>query len=221
MVLRRRSLSPRTIRAIKASVFAAAAIPLIMLIRDGIAGGLGANPIEEITHRTGFWTLTLIMITLSVTPLRKLTGINQLIRLRRMLGLWAYTYACLHFATYIVLDQFFGWSFILEDIAERPYITVGFAAFVLLTPLALTSTRRMIQRLGGARWARLHRLIYVAGVLGVLHFLWLVKADTLVPLRFAAALALLLGFRVVAWIASRRAPSMSQPTPSPTSPASR
>lgn len=221
MVLKRRSLSPRTIRAIKASVFAAAAIPLIMLIRDGIAGGLGANPIEEITHRTGFWTLTLIMITLSVTPLRKLTGINQLIRLRRMLGLWAYTYACVHFATYIVLDQFFGWSFILEDIAERPYITVGFAAFVLLTPLALTSTRRMIQRLGGARWARLHRLVYVAGVLGVLHFLWLVKADTLVPLRFAAALALLLGFRVVAWIASRRAPSMSRPTPSPTSPASR
>lgn len=192
-------MRPRYFSVFKAVIFTASLFPLIHILGDATLGRLSANPIEDVTQRTGFWTLTFLMLTLSVTPIRQMTGWNQLIRLRRMLGLFAYTYAALHFSIYIVLDQFFAWSFILEDIGERPYITVGFTALVLLTPLALTSTARMIRRLGGKRWFRLHRLVYVAASLGVLHFWWLVKADTAIPLRFAVVLSLLLGFRLVRW----------------------
>ncbi len=164
---------------------------------------MGANPIEEITHRTGWWTLAFLMATLAVTPVRQVTGLGWLIKLRRMLGLFAFFYASLHFATYIGLDQFFAFAYILEDIAERPYITVGFTALLLLTPLAATSTKRMVKRIGGRRWKLLHKLVYVAAILGVLHFLWLVKADIREPAIFGAILTALLGYRLIGGLRRR------------------
>jgi len=137
------------------------------------------------------------MLTLTVTPVRQITGLGWLIKLRRMLGLFAFFYASLHFAIYLGLDQFFAFDYILEDIAERPYITVGFAALLILIPLAVTSTKRMVKRMGGRRWSRLHKLVYLAAALGVLHFLWLVKADVRGPAIFAGLLAALLGYRFV------------------------
>ena len=157
--------------------------------------GSAVEPVEAITHRTGWWALTLLLVTLAVTPIRRLTGWNPLIKLRRPLGLFAFFYATLHVLTYFGLDQFFDLSYIAEDILERPYITVGFTAWVLLVPLAVTSTRGWIRRLGG-RWQALHRLVYVSAGLAVLHFLWLVKADTREPLIFAAVLVFLLLFRL-------------------------
>jgi len=156
---------------------------------------LGANPIEFITHSTGTWTLVFLLITLSVTPLRRLTGRNDLIRYRRMLGLFAFFYACLHFTTYIWLDQFFDWSAIVKDVIKRPFITVGFASFVLLIPLAATSTHAMQRRLK-RRWQQLHRLVYLIAIGGVAHYWWLVKKDITQPALYALALALLLGFRL-------------------------
>jgi sulfoxide reductase heme-binding subunit YedZ len=158
-------------------------------------GGLGAEPVEEITHRTGWWALTLLLVTLAVTPLRRLTGWNRVIQLRRMLGLFAFLYATLHVLTYFGLDQLFDLRYIAEDIVERPYITAGFAAWLLLLPLAVTSTRGWIRRLG-KRWQRLHRLVYPAAGLAVLHFLWLVKADTREPVVFGILLILLLLLRL-------------------------
>jgi methionine sulfoxide reductase heme-binding subunit len=183
---------------IRAATAAAALIPLAVLLWDAATGDLGVEPIETITHRTGWWGLTLLMATLSVTPIRRLTGWNRLIQARKPLGLVAFSYVCLHFLTYIVLDQWFGWSYIVEDIVERPFITVGFTAFVLLIPLAATSTARAIRRLGGKRWKRIHQLIYPAAVLAVLHFLWLVKADTREPLLFGGVLVVLLAMRIPA-----------------------
>lgn len=183
---------------VRVSVFILALVPFILLGIDAITGGLGTNPIEEVTHRTGWWTLTFLMLTLSVTPVRQLTGVGWLVKLRRMLGLYASFYALLHFATYIAIDQFFAFGYILEDIMDRPYITVGFTAFVLLIPLAATSTKKMVKRLGGRRWNRLHKLVYVAAALGVLHFLWLVKADIREPAIFGGVLVTLLGYRLVA-----------------------
>jgi len=180
---------------LKVAVFALATIPAVALGLDALRGQLGANPIEEITHRTGWWTLTLLLVTLAVTPLRRLTGWNGVVRFRRMLGLFAFFYAVLHLLTYVVLDLFFAFDVVLEDVMKRPYITVGFAAFLMLSSLALTSTRGWIRRLG-KRWQRLHRLVYVAALAGVVHFYWLVKADTREPLLFGAALALLLGARL-------------------------
>jgi sulfoxide reductase heme-binding subunit YedZ len=188
---------------IKPVVWVLALLPLGVLVWDGFTDGLGAEPIEEITHRTGFTALTMLMITLAVTPARKLTGWNQLIQHRRLLGLFAFFYATLHFSTYL-FDQFFSLSYIIEDVLERPYITVGFVAFLLLIPLALTSTKGMIRRVGGKRWQRLHRLIYLAAALGVLHFLWLVKADLREPLMFAGILALLLALRIPGLIPPRK-----------------
>lgn len=179
----------------KPAVFLAALLPALLLVTDTLRDRLGANPIEAITHRTGWWALSLLLVTLAVTPLRRITGWNGVARYRRMLGLFAFTYATLHFLTYLVLDQFFAWSFIVEDVLERPYITVGFTSFVLLIPLAVTSTRGWIRRLG-ARWQRLHRLAYVAAAGGVLHFLWLVKADLREPLLYLAVFALLMLARV-------------------------
>jgi methionine sulfoxide reductase heme-binding subunit len=170
-------------------------LPLLRLVGLGISGGLGANPIEFITRSTGTWTLVGLLVTLSVTPLRRLTGCADLIRVRRMLGLFAFFYACLHFVTYVWLDQFFDPSAIARDIVKRPFITVGFSAFVLLLPLAVTSSHAMMRRLG-RRWQQLHRLIYVIAMLGVIHFLWLVKKDLTEPLTFGAVLALLLALRL-------------------------
>lgn len=194
---RRGSRSPSRAagRAARVLVFAAALVPLALLVRDALTGGLGANPVEEITHRTGWWALALLMATLAVTPVRRLTGWNRLAGYRRMVGLFAFFYATLHVLTYFGLDQLFAMEYLVEDVIERPYITVGFTAWLLLVPLALTSTRGWIRRLG-RRWQKLHRLVYVAAALGVLHFLWLVKADTREPLIFGAILVLLLGARV-------------------------
>ena len=183
--------------ALKWLVFLIALIPLAKLAWLGLHDGLGANPIEKITRTTGYWTLNFLLITLAATPLRALTGWNWPIRWRRMLGLFAFFYACLHFLTYLVLDQFFDWPAIIKDIAKRPYITLGFPAFVLLIPLAITSTRKMVQRLGGRRWKMLHSLVYPISMAGVVHFWWLVKKDLTEPAQFAVALALLLGFRLI------------------------
>jgi methionine sulfoxide reductase heme-binding subunit len=185
----------RGFRPLKAAVFVLAALPAVTLALDGVRGNLTADPIEEITHRTGWWALTLLLITLGVTPVRRLTGWNQLVQLRRMLGLYAFFYASLHLLTYVVLDLFFALDILLEDIVRRPYITVGVAAFLILLALAVTSTKGWIRRLG-RRWQQLHRLVYVAAVLGVVHFYWQVKADTREPLIYAGILVVLLAARV-------------------------
>ncbi|HRX72030.1 MAG: protein-methionine-sulfoxide reductase heme-binding subunit MsrQ [Gammaproteobacteria bacterium] len=179
----------------KPMVFSASLLPLTWLFWLGWSGQWGANPVETLTHFTGDWSLRFLLLTLAVTPLRRLGGWNGLQRFRRMLGLFAFFYVCLHFSVYLIFDHFFDISAIVADIAKRPYITVGFAAFLLLIPLAVTSTNRMIKRLG-RNWQRLHRLVYVIGILGVLHYLWLVKADISEPLLYAGILAGLLGYRL-------------------------
>lgn len=196
------------VRLLKPAVFAACLIPLGLLLWRGFTGGLTANPIEYITHRTGDWTLRLLLITLAITPLRRLTGWNAVIRLRRMLGLFAFFYGSLHFLTYVVLDHFFALESILEDLTDRRFVTAGFTGFVLMIPLALTSTQAMVRRLGGRRWQALHRLVYVSACAGVVHYLWLVKADLRPPLLYAAALALLLGYRL--WHYWQRVQSRTQ-----------
>ena len=191
-------MSPGSIRGLKALLFLLCLVPLVKLALElfGVAGAsLGANPVEELIHRFGIWGLNFLLITLAVTPLRFLTGRNWLIRFRRMLGLFAFFYILMHFLTYAGLDQRFDLAVILEDIAERPFITIGFIAFLLLMPLAVTSTNRMMKRLG-RRWQKLHRLVYVIAVLGVWHFYWQVKLDTLEPVIYAAILAVLLGYRI-------------------------
>lgn len=192
------------LRLSKIAIFLAALIPLGRLGWKALHGGLGANPIEFITHSTGDWTLILVLTTLSITPLRRLTRQYWLIAVRRMIGLFAFFYGTLHFLTYIWLDKFFDVHEMVKDIAKRPFITVGFSAFVLMIPLALTSTAASVRRLGGKNWQRLHRLIYLTGILGVVHYLWLVKADRHKPLEYGAALALLLLYRVLAWASERR-----------------
>lgn len=181
---------------IKAGVFLAALVPLGVIAAAAASGELGANPVEALIHHFGEWALRLMLATLAVTPLRRLTGWNQAVRLRRMLGLFAFFYAVLHLATYVVLDRSLLVEEILEDLTERPYVMVGFAGFVLLVPLAATSTNAMIRRLGGRRWRLLHRLAYVAAAAGVVHFWWLVKADVREPFIHAAVLALLLVLRL-------------------------
>lgn len=196
---------------VKLVLFPACLVPLALLAMDAYRDNLGANPIEVITHSTGTWTLVLLLVTLSVTPLRRLTGVNSLIRLRRMLGLYAFFYACLHATTYFWLDQFFDWPAIGRDVVKRPFITVGFTAFLLLLPLAATSTNGMMKWLGGRRWQRLHRLVYAVAVGGVVHYLWLVKKDITQPLIYAAVLTVLLAYRLVGARAS--APARSKPLP--------
>jgi methionine sulfoxide reductase heme-binding subunit len=192
------------IRWFKPVVFLLCLLPLANLVRKGFAAELGANPIEVVTHSTGLWTLIFLLITLSITPLRKLSGEPWLIKFRRMLGLFAFFYGFLHFVTYIWLDKFFDLHDMLKDVGKRPFITMGFTAFVLMIPLAVTSTRKMIQRLGGQRWRNLHRLIYVSAIAGAVHFWWLVKKDVTQPLIYAGILAVLLGYRVLTWTWSRR-----------------
>lgn len=190
-------MSPKTLRAMKVAVFILCLLPLGKLALEafGVAGmSLGANPVEELLHRCGKWGLNFLLITLAITPLRRLSGWNAAIRFRRMLGLFAFFYILLHFLVYAGLDQRFAMQYIIEDIVERPYITLGIIALVLLLPLAITSTNGMMRRLG-RRWQKLHRLVYPIAILAVWHFYWQVKQDILEPLIYAGILALLLGVR--------------------------
>jgi sulfoxide reductase heme-binding subunit YedZ len=190
-------------RWFKPVIFLACLGPLALLAWKAYNGLLGANPIEVITHSTGDWTIRLLLVTLAVTPLRKLTGQLWLIRYRRMFGLFAFFYGVLHFLTYIWLDKFFNLHEMLADVGKRRFITVGLTGFVLLIPLAITSTSGWIRRLGGRRWNLLHRVIYVSAIAGVVHYLWLVKADIHKPLQYAFVLSLLLGYRLVVWALPR------------------
>lgn len=192
-----RSPAPALLVAIRIAVFTACLAPALLLANEWFAMRLGANPIEAVTHATGDWALRMLLITLAVTPLRRFTGLHWLIRLRRMLGLFAFFYASLHFAAYVWLDLYFDWGAIALDILERPFITVGFAAFVLMIPLAVTSTQGAMRRMGGRRWQALHRSVYGIAILAVVHYWWLVKADIREPLIYALILAALLGVR--AW----------------------
>lgn len=182
---------------LKAALFLASLIPFIRLAWLGYNSQLGANPIEFITRSLGTWTLVFLLITLSITPLRNISGWSWLIKLRRMSGLFVFFYALLHFITYIWLDQFFDLHDIYKDVIKRPFITIGFAAFIMLIPLAVTSTNAMIKRLGGKRWMLLHSLIYLIAICGVIHYWWLVKKDITQPLVYSAVLATLLAYRVV------------------------
>lgn len=182
--------------AIRIGLFLLCLLPLTRLIWLGVHDGLGANPIEFITRSTGTWTLNFLLITLTITPARRLMKWPVLLRYRRMIGLFAFFYAVLHFLTYLWLDQFFDWHAILKDVVKRPFITAGFSAFILLLPLAATSTQAMMKRLG-RDWQRLHRLVYAIAALGVTHYLWLVKKDLTAPLLYAAILFLLLSLRLL------------------------
>lgn len=187
---------------LKPIVFLASLVPLGRLAWKAYNSALGANPIQVITWSTGTWTLVFLMLTLSITPLRKLTRQYWLIQFRRMLGLFAFFYGLLHFLTYIWLDQFFDWQSVTKDVLKRPFITIGFTAFVLMIPLALTSTQRAIRWLG-KKWQPLHRLIYAAAIAGVIHYIWLVKLDLRKPLIYAAILGALLLYRLVVWAVDR------------------
>jgi sulfoxide reductase heme-binding subunit YedZ len=196
-------LPEKFVRALKAVVFVACLAPVFVLTWKGFHDRLGANPIDVITRSTGKWTLTFLLITLSVTPVRKLSGLAWLIKFRRMLGLFAFFYGSLHLTTYVWLDKFFNVHEMLHDIAKRRFITAGMTAFALMLPLALTSTAGWIRRLGGKRWQKLHRLIYFSAAAGVVHFIWLVKADLRRPLTYGAILSVLLAYRLVTWLVAR------------------
>src|SRR3954471_1802636 len=190
-------------RYFKPVILLACLVPLVRLAWLGFHAQLGANPIEFITHSTGDWTLIFLLITLSITPLRKLTRQYWIIGLRRMLGLFAFFYGCLHLMTYVWLDKFFDVHEMLADITKRRFITAGMTAFTLMLPPALTSTKWSIRKLGGGRWQTLHRLIYFSAAAGVIHYIWLVKADLKKPLEYAAILGVLLVVRAVSWALSR------------------
>jgi sulfoxide reductase heme-binding subunit YedZ len=202
-------------RIAKVAICALCLAPLGLLLWRGTHNGLGANPIEFITHATGDWTLRFLVLTLAVTPVRKVLGWPQLVRFRRMLGLFAFFYGCLHLTTYVWLDKFFDVSAMIQDVAKRRFITVGFTAFVLLIPLALTSTAGWIRRLGGRRWQALHRLIYVSAALAVVHYYWLVKSDIRLPVFYGALVGMLLLWRAInrRQAASRQRPGTTQPAP--------
>jgi sulfoxide reductase heme-binding subunit YedZ len=200
------------VRILKVAVFIAALGPLSWLVWAALTGNLSANPLSDITNETGVWTLRFVCITLAMTPVRRLTGWNGIIRFRRMIGLYAFFYGTLHFLTYVIVDRFAGldfpngivaWSTVVNlaksvsaDIYKRPFITVGFAAWLTMVPLAITSTAGWIRRMGGRAWNRLHRLVYATGVIAVLHYWWLVKADVSRPLTYGAVVLVLLGSRV-------------------------
>lgn len=213
-------MSRRARITLKALVWAACLTPLALLVSRALMGALGANPIEALTRTLGDWTLRLLLASLAMTPLRLLFGVAWPITLRRLLGLFAFFYASLHFSVWIVLDHFFAWEQMFADVLKRPYITVGLLALTLLLPLAATSTARMVKRLGARTWRRLHRLVYVAGILGVLHYLWLAKVGVNDPYWYAGVLALLLGVRLWYWLRrlareQRWAAAPPQPVTSP------
>ena len=179
-------------------LFVNALVPLALLLWDVYHKHVGANPLEFVTRTTGMLTLVFLMITLAVTPVRKTFALNRLIKFRRMLGLFAFFYGSLHLMTYIWFDRYFNLKSVPGDVVSRPFIAVGMTGFILLVPLAITSTDQMIKRIGGKRWSRLHSLIYLAGIAGVVHFWMLVKSDTRLPLTFGFVLVLLLAFRALA-----------------------
>lgn len=198
----------------KPVVFALAAAPAAWLAVRAATGRLSVNPIEDITLTTGIWALRCLVATLAITPLRRLTGWNGLIKYRRMLGLFAFFYASLHVATYVVLDLFFAWELILADVAKRPFITAGAVAFAAMVPLALTSTRGWIRRLG-RRWQVLHRLVYLSAIAAAVHYLWKVKVMVGSPVNYALLVAVLLAIRLAWWWRQRRrAPLGGRPVPS-------
>lgn len=206
-----------SLTAAKAAVHALALTPLAILawqfwqvFSEADIDALGADPVAEIEHRLGIWALRLLLVTLAVTPLRQITGQPLLIRFRRMLGLYVFAYASLHFSAWLVLDLRGYWTLLFEEIVKRPYITVGFAAWLLLVPLAITSTKGWMRRLA-RNWGRLHKLVYAVAVLAVLHFWWIVKSDIREPLLYAGILALLLGWRLWRWLASRRRGRSARP----------
>jgi sulfoxide reductase heme-binding subunit YedZ len=191
---------------LKPGIFIGALVPLASIALRASQGALSANPIAQVENELGLAALILLVASLACTPARRLLGWSWPVRVRRELGLFAFFYASLHFLTYLVLDQGFDWGAIVADVLERPFITVGFVAFLLLTPLALTSTPAMVRRLGYRRWLRLHQLVYLAAALAVLHFIWRVKIDLSQPLIYAAVLGALLAVRVVVWLGRRSAP---------------
>jgi methionine sulfoxide reductase heme-binding subunit len=184
----------------KALVFLVCFIPVALLAWDYHKDALGPNPVENITHTTGDWSLHFLLITLTITPFRKLLRLPALIVFRRMLGLYAFFYACLHLLTYVWLDQSFDWPALWKDLYKRTFITAGFAAWLLMVPLALTSTAWAIRKLGGKRWQMLHRLIYFGALAGVIHFYWLVKSDITRPLLYGAILLVLMLYRTIVWL---------------------
>ena len=197
-------MTRRSIALIKALVLLACLIPFAQLVaRAAGFGDLGANPVQEVLHTLGRTGLNLLLITLAITPIRKQTGLNWLVGLRRTLGLAAFGYVLLHAITYMVLDQGLAWGSLLVDVTRRPYITLGFLGLVLMVPLAVTSTNAMQRRLGRS-WARVHRLIYPIGILGVVHFFWQVKIDISEPLLYSILLTLLLGYRATGWFKRRQ-----------------
>jgi sulfoxide reductase heme-binding subunit YedZ len=183
-------------KAAKALVFLVCLVPGLWLLFRTLTGRLGINPVEDLELTTGIWTFRFLLLTLAVTPVRRITGWNRLIQYRRMLGLFTFFYVCVHFAVYIVIDESFAWNLIVKDVVKRPFITMGFTAFVLMIPLALTSTKGWIRRLG-RRWQSLHRLIYICAICASVHYLWKVKVMIGSPVYYAAIVAVLLGFRVV------------------------
>ena len=198
-----KSPSTNLLRGLKSIVFLLCLGPAFVLTWKGFHELLGANPIDVITRTTGRWTLTFLLVTLAITPLRKLSGLTWLIRFRRMVGLFAFFYGTLHLMTYVWLDKFFDVHAMLHDIAKRRFITAGMTAWTLMLPLALTSTSGWIRRMGGKNWQRLHRLIYLSATGGVIHFIWLVKADLRRPLTYGAILLSLLLIRAGSWALSR------------------
>ena len=181
----------------KLVVFVNSLIPLVLLLSDLYRGRVGPNPLEFATRTTGMLTLVFLSLTIAITPLRRIFGLNSMVKYRRMLGLFAFFYGALHLLTYIWFDRLFNLASTVKDVAQRPFILVGMTAFLLMLPLAITSTNKMVKRLGGKRWARLHRVVYLAAVLGVVHFWMLVKSDVRLPLTFGFIILFLLGYRLL------------------------
>ena len=202
---------PRRPTLPKAILFVVCLLPVAYLVSRGLTDRLGADPIREIQIETGLWTLRFLALTLTVTPLRKLSGWNALAKYRRMLGLFTFFYASLHLAWWVGVDWFFDFPAMWEEIAKHKYILVGRATFLLMTPLAVTSTKGWIRRLGGARWNRLHRLVYVCAIGGTVHYLWAVKKDTFFPLVYFTVFAVLLGYRAYVWLGGRRRQAVPVP----------
>ena len=194
------------LRFAKLVVFVNSLVPLVLLLWDIYHKRVGPNPLEFATRTTGMLTLIFLSVTVAVTPLRKIFGINSLVKVRRMLGLFAFFYGALHLLTYVWFDRWFNLASVVQDVGKRPFILVGMTAFFLMVPLAITSTNKMVKRLGGKRWARLHRLVYLAAIAGVVHFWMLVKSDIRLPLTFAFILLFLLGFRLFAKYAPAQQP---------------